>query len=1696
MPLSNVFRHSFPNPFHNSSRKNRHAHARSGSTNGSSTSIVVVPVVEGNNNNTSNNTIDINKPLPSIFGRSDSRKMFGLRKRDKSKSKDKDDDDKKKRQGSQATSKSNHSSLSARHLERLDPDATTPLPRPSSPSDLISHLQISKALPPPPPPPSLQEQHMSDISSPASTSFSPSPLSPQIRMPATPSAPSTPTSSAPTPHSARLLSASPEPLTPTPGNSPGSPMATSSPGKIRSRFGSLFFNKSRQHSFDERVLSEQEEIDAREKENADLVAVLKKKRMSTGSLQIPIGAFLSNTFRTKQQQQQQLQQVQDQDQSQQQQQQPKKRRGLLPKLPKLDTRPRIVISKSAAKKQKEAKRSATGNGDETHVPPGNSTATAGHEHAPSPGLDVVPGSLTKSGGGGSKSSSSLLGSPALLSPFYLPPQIRTGERNDDPMATTATAKGSQAGQQLLDVSFNPTFDWHQDTQVFYDDRWDRASVRTVDTEIIRLSDNPNFPGYPERNDYWQQHCRIRERRWKHQIQKHQQQQLTESRSPRWMSGGGKADPVTGLLDEDSGSLLEEEDEYDEDGEPLSARLRGVTDLLHSLPERRTRQSTAPQSSEQNRFRQRRVRYTTYSAYIAAMQVKSKNRTDHKRSLDVAAIAAPHDGSDSDKLMTDVRTLRERSMVQPASVKDTADMFEEAFMGDSSVTDHSLDPAQRRHVQRRNGTNLGSSDDESEGQLETRNRVRPMLMPKTLQRQSQPDSGILFVTAAATTAEVYPTLVHDPRDQLMTKSAKSSAYKNNNHTSTTATSPIWIEDGCDEGMIGSLVASYFDKRVLEALDNGKCSENGCDGNGGCGDGCCVGYGGGGLGGVGNGFMMMQSSFGDQGSLDAHNGPEPDPSGSSRPDDNNDRAGNNHTHNDNHNDLDDDDNIPNITNKNIKNINDSSTKDLCLSRPGQYASHNHIMPLEQLLEMEEQERRRRRLLQQKQQQQEIDRQLKQKMMTIYPPDDDALDATKPTTTSITTTATATTAPSTSTTNDSSLMPSTSLNPSQSSPSNSRSTTPSSSQPLGSNSNGGDTFLADPSTATSLPSTTTTTPSSLQTGSGSAYPDQQPPPSPQQPQKQSSGYMLLVLDRGRCQYYENGTRKRGPQWDPHVEEVCSHGPGGEDNSNQVGQDMMTTTATTATTTTRTDVIEEGEEELDEEELAWMEQQRQRHSFSPDLKRPERGKSKIDGDSSRVHSVDGESAPAAPAPEGAAVGAVQEQGQVQVQEVDPLGSLAVIDSPLSPRFTAAFSESPTINPSSSQVFPLPSRGASTSSTSTALAPARPHYMVVSSSSTSSYTNPPSRLASANGLSNLSRIRGAKSRPSLSYSVLPTLSTSSYASSTLLTTPPSASISTSTSATTLISSTPSNLLNNPPTLRHQTSGSITPTSTLYSGGGTPPAAPSSPQAATAQSSSSSSSTLLPSRKLSWSDLPSQPTSATALLRDALSKPAPAPILSDGASTTSTTTSTMTDPAQRLKDQWAQKLRSQSVIFKSSSSLSSPASMMAARSRSMLLSPPLLPALASKRWMRNSSAHLLSPPQPHPGALDPKSRQPPPLQPVVQAQKQQSRQDTLSEGDLETEADQEMEEELRHLVDDDSTVTTFKAEQQQQQQSKKSPLTTRRTKRAMSMVELSASTSASQFKAAVSATRQRYKAEPSISTSTMAILQSEGMYHWNEFFDV
>ncbi|KAF9912551.1 hypothetical protein EC991_009975 [Linnemannia zychae] len=727
---------------------------------------------------------------------------------------------------------------------------------------------------------------MSALSSPISTSFSPSPLSPQIRMPTSPSAPSTPLVNT----STRLLSASPEPLSPT----PTSPVSLATTGTIGSRFGSLFSNKSSRRDMEERSLSEQSPSATMGKDNVDPVAVVKKKRLSTGSLQIPIGAFLTNSFRNMQQQgaqhkqqqspQQQLQSVQEQEYDQPQQPpQRKKRRSLLPKLPKLDTRPRIIISRSGSKKQKEAMQNlAMGHGDEAQAPPELSTVDPAAV-VPEPESNVVPGSAataTKRPRG--SRSSSLKTSPKLLSPFYVPPQIRTGagshstqyldpnvrlppppmvttteEKNDSPTATTAT--GSQAGQQLLDVSFNPTFEWRRDSQVFYDDRWDRASVRTVDTEIIRLSDDPNFPGYPERNDYWQEHCRIRERRWKHQIQKHQQQQITDARSPKKWLYGVKANPVTGLAEDDTVSLLEEEDESDDDegrttdrDGPLADRLRDVTNLLNSLPEttaRRTRQSTAPQSSHQNRFRQRRVRYTTYSAYIAAMQVKSKNRTDHKRSLDVAAMASP--GSDTNKLMDDVRALRERSMTQPTNVKDTADRF-----GGTVMVDTDWLHGQRRHTHCHEGTNLGSRDDENEDQYEAEDRVHPMSSFNTLQRQRQPDSGILFVAAAATTAEVYPTLVHDPRErqqrqQLRNKSSAAKAKMDHHHfhSKHTSTPNCWIEDGYDEGMIGCLVASYFDKSFLEdhfkSVMDGSIDDD---------DKAAT---------VGNGFMVLQSSFGDQG-----------------------------------------------------------------------------------------------------------------------------------------------------------------------------------------------------------------------------------------------------------------------------------------------------------------------------------------------------------------------------------------------------------------------------------------------------------------------------------------------------------------------------------------------------------------------------------------------------------------------------------------------------------------------------------------------------------------------------------------------------------------------------------------------------------------------------------------------------------------
>ncbi|KAF9541323.1 hypothetical protein EC957_003226 [Mortierella hygrophila] len=1653
MPLSNVFRHSFPNPFHNLSRKNRHALARSGSTAGSPSSIVVVPVVEDkSNSNSGSNTVDFITPLPSTLGRSDSRKSISLKDKGKG-----EDISKLRRKGNQSTPKSAHSSLSACHLERLDPDA---IPRPSSPSsDLISHLHISKA------PLSLslqeQQQHMSALSSPTSTSFSPSPFSPHISMPTSPSAPSTPLV---TNSPARILSASPEPLTPTLPTIPTN-LATSGTLGSRSRFGSLFTTSKTRHNSEERVLSDPE-VHAKMGKDKINSEPLKKKRMSTGSLQIPIGAFLSSTFRNKQQGAQQqpsqpesLQPVQEQTQTQQQQPlQRKKRRGLLPKLPKLDTRPKIIASKSGSKKQKEAaKQVGTGYGDNgsssQQAPLEISTQDPNAALGPDLGWVVVPGSTetAKQGGGGGRRKSST----RLLSPFYLPRQIRTGagshpSQNLDPNVrlpppmmgstggkndslTTTTASGSQARQQFVDFYPAFEFEWHADSQVFYDDRWDRASVRTVDTEIMLLADDPNFPDYPDRNDYWQQHCRIRERRWKHQIQKHQQQQMTDARS--------------GLVEGDPGSLLDEDDEDDEGR---------ITDQLNSLPEgtaRRGRQSTAPSSSH----RQNRVRYTTYSAYIAAMQVKSKNRTDHKRSLDVAAMASPTAGTDTDRLMTDVHALRERSLTQPANVKETVNRFGDATMGGDTMADPRLDPTrqsslpevchgQRRYARHHDGTNLGSSDDESEDQYEAEDRAHPMSSFASLQRQRQPDSGILFVAAAATTAEVYPTLVHDPRDQMLNKSAKSATTTSGNklkdlnfspqHNKNASTTPYWIEDGYDEGMIGCLVASYFDKRVLEDRIGGKSDMEGGEGDDqSAGDKM-----------AGNGFMVLQSSFGDQGSLGAHSGPDLDPS-DRRPSasDAVDNSNSNSNLNDKNNNDDINNNKNNYDNNNNDNRNSSNNKkDLCLSRPGQYASHNHIMPLEKLLEVEEQGRQRRRqaLLEK----QELDRQKRlmmemeeqqQQLLLIYP-DGAALDATKPNTIITSTTIGTPSMPSSS-----------SASPAQPS---------SSSQPLevsdgSSGSGSSNTFLADLSTAMSVPDT----------AASSQQPTDSEPISPGQPQirPQSSGHMLLVLDQGRCQYYENGSRKRGPEWE-------EGGP--EDDF--VGHDA-------------TEVIEEGEEEVDEKELAWIEQQRLRQESSPSLKRAQKGKGPGDGSgSNRVQPFDG------PAAEGGR-GGMREREREPSQEVDPLGSLAVIDSLLSPRFANVFSESPTASANSSQIFSSQSSRPSTPSSVNALAPPpRAQSTVVTSPTSSSSTDPPARQASAHGLSTLSRIRAVKSRASLSYSILPTLSTSSYASSA------------SGSTATLLSPAPSTLLNNPP-LRHRGSGSMTPGSTLYSGDATTPAAPSSPVTTPATGAvangekadlSSSSSALLPGRKLSWSDVPNQPPtvtattttttatttttpSAIAFLLDALTKPPPPPGTPQGEGTGAPSKTFKSDSAQKLKQQWDQKMRSQSALSVSTS----------ARSRSMLLSPPPMTISGSKTWMRNP-VHLLAPPPSPPSsgqgdtaAVDKK-----------QQDQKQRHQGALSEGDLEThletEADQEMEDELRQLLDD---ATHDNA----QYQTKKAAVT-RRPRRAMSMVELSASTTASQYKAAVSATRQRYKAEASTSTSTVDILQSEGMYQWNEFFDV
>ncbi|KAF8932380.1 hypothetical protein BGZ52_010337 [Haplosporangium bisporale] len=462
----------------------------------------------------------------------------------------------------------------------------------------------------------------------------------------------------------------------------------------------------------------------------------------------------------------------------------RKRRSLFAKLPKLDTRaPKIVISAPIKGKPKVPKITQDG-GDPQE-------------------LSDEQQSADESGSG----SAPFVFTPALLSPFYLP---------NPPRSKTAIHGGSNSNQLGLpggvavddNLEYNEkaappnlrvkepqwTMDWRHDSRVYYDDRWDRASILTVDSEMIRLAEDPDFPEYPERNAYWEQHCQIRERRWKQQLQQYAQDK--DDPTGRWMKNKAKAGAMTAVSEDSASLLAEEEDERAEDLDndtQRNKRFHHVTMLLHTAA---NPAEAARAAAQQAQSRQRRTRYSSYSAYMAAMQLKSRNRTDRKRySVDAIATSPPRDDLPriSPKLIEDVRALKERSLQQKAEqrpnyVKTITDRFEGVPDSDSDTSpvrngvpvfplvvqkqqSKFLSPLDASSSRRGMGINAGSSDDDDD-EFSCRTPAQRIQADYQVsqefpspQRQQQPDSGILFVASTTTTVEVFPGLNHDPQAPL-------------------------------------------------------------------------------------------------------------------------------------------------------------------------------------------------------------------------------------------------------------------------------------------------------------------------------------------------------------------------------------------------------------------------------------------------------------------------------------------------------------------------------------------------------------------------------------------------------------------------------------------------------------------------------------------------------------------------------------------------------------------------------------------------------------------------------------------------------------------------------------------------------------------------------------------------------------------
>ncbi|KAF9366900.1 hypothetical protein BGX34_000018 [Mortierella sp. NVP85] len=1152
----------------------------------------------------------------------------------------------------------------------------------------ISHLGIPSALQHPRSSQSSLPQDKNEdmtVLSPTSTLFSP--LSPGIRMPTSPGSPLSPETLDRRLISPTLLpssSASPEPMS--------SETTTDSVTKTSSmglKFGSKFFSKATRSRPPSELQSEENLMSIAQTQLQGDTSTKKKKRASAG--------FLSNTFRSKQQQQQQplLQTTaaacaEDQQPAQPQvqhlhQQSPsltassspapsptpsllsphKKRRSLLPKLPLLDTRPKILSSTSKTKKSKEP--------DSRHQRPSGDDISAAKAKGPSTLLSPFH-LLRPSSRSALRNTSNLDPSPPLPNAthdhIHEDPGSQTAQQpSTTPFETDAPNNTENSNHSIRNNNHDDSLDddneavswenWFIHSQRYHDDRWDRASIFTTDSEMHRLNEDSSHSGYPERNEYWQKHCSIRERR---------QRQFLEGEA---QDASGSSSSMPNLLAElslsERGSEVallktcplgeQEENEYLRVVMP-GERLRDMTSQLRSPAGRHVPQRFPPQ----------RVRFKTYSAYMNEMQRKVKEQTElclasestsenlqeqqqqeqEQQQQQSSELSPSSQLKVSDRLIQDVRELHRRSLSQ------------QQLLPKLQALHRDLREETLRQSQRRSSIRVGDGVDDGEDQYVPRS--------PTTRKQRPPESGILFVPSTTTSATVSVTRSLDFMSQAKKPLPISGSSPNMGVTSRVPhpRSPDTFNDP---------------DRPIGTHDN-------------------------------------HNHNGHRSAADYHQSPS-----SSRP----------------------------------------FEDDHCLSQPGLYTSHNHIMPLQQLLELQEQEHwrvlqnRLRQSLQRDQQQQQQQRQ-QQSSASSSP------QATSP-------------------------KPSYLSLPRSNSPStqpaslNSRPTSPSPSQrlcPLSTPSAPSTPILSpiqasdEPSSLYALPPTALLDSTFDQREPLSAeYVDTRPQPSHQTQESNSStrsepshNHMLLMLVQGRMQYYEKGARKNGIIWDGDHEMVYDDGK------------SVILRETEIIDEEDEEEEEEVEEENGEEDVSEIEEEEEKEKDRPQhqLQSQETEQDK-DADKNKGEGEDKSKGKAT-------VGSWTWNRFLNslTPAMDALSPTLELsrDDLLSPRFLrrrVASSMTLTMDRTS----PSASALASPSHNGVVTDHPRRHStcfgMEIASSSTSgtpplsplhrqarSSTHPP-----PNRMSSLGQMRGAKARASVSYSVAPTLITPStlYGSSSLSTTSP-----------------------------------------------------------------------------------------------------------------------------------------------------------------------------------------------------------------------------------------------------------------------------------------------------------------------------------------